>query len=193
MENLLFFGWQNNISLEGDWFRLWSSGGYCSIYPSHLPDKTVLTLKRPSGCNWLFSHQLPKSSVHVIKILKKWKWKLLSCVRLFATPWTPWNSPGQNTGVEAFPSPGDLPNPRIEPRPPALQANSLPTELSRKQVKILKFLNTRFKKILGTSLVVQVVKTSPSNTWAEVPYLVRKLRSRVPDSQKTKHETEAVL
>ena len=29
------------------------------------------------------------------------EWKSLSCVRLFATPWTidPWNSPGQNTGV----------------------------------------------------------------------------------------------
>ena len=30
------------------------------------------------------------------------KWKLISCVRLFATPWTiysPWDSPGQNTGV----------------------------------------------------------------------------------------------
>ena len=29
-----------------------------------------------------------------------------------------------------FPSPGDLPNPGIKPRSPALQANSLPTELS---------------------------------------------------------------
>ena len=30
-----------------------------------------------------------------------WKWKSLSCVRLFATLWlySPWNSPGQNTGV----------------------------------------------------------------------------------------------
>ena len=28
-----------------------------------------------------------------------------------------------------FPSPGDLPNPRIKPRSPALQADSLPTEL----------------------------------------------------------------
>ena len=28
----------------------------------------------------------------------------------------------------AFPSPGDLPNPGIEPRPPTLQADSLPTE-----------------------------------------------------------------
>ena len=32
----------------------------------------------------------------------------------------------------AFPSPGDLPNPGIEPRSPALQADSLPTELSGK-------------------------------------------------------------
>ena len=30
----------------------------------------------------------------------------------------------------AFPSPGDLPNPRVKPRFPALQADSLPTELS---------------------------------------------------------------
>ena len=30
----------------------------------------------------------------------KWKWKSLSPVGLFVTPWTsPWNSPGLNTGV----------------------------------------------------------------------------------------------
>ena len=46
----------------------------------------------------------------------------------------PWNSPGQNTGVGrvAFPfsrgSPGDLPNPGIKPRSPALQADSLPAQ-----------------------------------------------------------------
>ena len=27
------------------------------------------------------------------------KWKLLNCVQLFATPYSPWNSLGQNTGV----------------------------------------------------------------------------------------------
>ena len=47
--------------------------------------------------------------------------------------YSPWNSPGQNTGVgsllqETFPSPGDLPNPGIEPRSPKLQADSLPAE-----------------------------------------------------------------
>ena len=31
-----------------------------------------------------------------------------------------------------FPSPGDLPNPGIESRSPALQADSLPTELKEK-------------------------------------------------------------
>ena len=36
---------------------------------------------------------------------------------------SPWNSPGKNTGV-GFPSPGDLPNLRIEPRIPALWADS---------------------------------------------------------------------
>ena len=33
---------------------------------------------------------------------------------------------------EPFPSPGDIPNPEIEPRSPALQVDSLPTELSGK-------------------------------------------------------------
>ena len=37
-----------------------------------------------------------------------------------------WNSPGQNSGVGIFfPSPGDLPNPGIEPRFPTLQVDSL--------------------------------------------------------------------
>ena len=34
-----------------------------------------------------------------------------------------------------FPSPGDLPNPGIEPRFPALQADSLPTELQGKPIQ----------------------------------------------------------
>ena len=40
----------------------------------------------------------------------------------------PWNSPGKNIGVEPFPSPGDLPNPGIEPVSPALQVDSLLSE-----------------------------------------------------------------
>ena len=45
--------------------------------------------------------------------------------------YNPWNSPGQNTGVGGyplFPFPGDLPDPGMEPRSPALQVDSLPAE-----------------------------------------------------------------
>ena len=42
--------------------------------------------------------------------------------------YSPWNSPGQNTEVNTFPSPGDLPNPGIKPRSPALQVDSLPAD-----------------------------------------------------------------
>ena len=36
-----------------------------------------------------------------------------------------------------FPSPGDIPNPGIEPRSPALQADSLPTSLVAQRLKHL--------------------------------------------------------
>ena len=45
--------------------------------------------------------------------------------------YSPWKSPGQNTGVYCrilFPSAEDFPNPGIEPRSPALWADSLPAE-----------------------------------------------------------------
>ena len=44
---------------------------------------------------------------------------------------SPWNSPGQNTGVGSLSS-GDLPNPGIKPRSPVLQADSLPAKLQGK-------------------------------------------------------------
>ena len=45
----------------------------------------------------------------------------------------------------AFPSPGDLPNPGIEPRSPALQAYALPTELCGKRLRIQKGLHIKAK------------------------------------------------
>ena len=38
-----------------------------------------------------------------------------------------------------FPPPGDLPHPGIEPRSPALQADSLPTELQGKYISLCVF------------------------------------------------------
>ena len=62
---------------------------------------------------------------------------MLSCVQLFATPWTvarqaplSMEFPSQEYWSRLpFPSPEDLPDPGIEPRSPALQADSLPSEL----------------------------------------------------------------
>ena len=44
----------------------------------------------------------------------------------------PWDSPGKKEYLSGlpFPSPGDLPDPGIEPRSPALQTDSLLSELS---------------------------------------------------------------
>ena len=62
--------------------------------------------------------------------------KPLSRVRLFVTPWTVAHQapPSMEFSRQEywsglpFPSPGDLPDPRIEPRSPALQADALPSE-----------------------------------------------------------------
>ena len=63
------------------------------------------------------------------------KSKSLSHVWLFATSWTiqsmEFSRPEYWSG-QPFPSPGDLPNPGIETRSPALQAESLPAEPQRK-------------------------------------------------------------
>ena len=68
--------------------------------------------------------------------------KLLSRVRLFATQWTvAYQAPPSMefsrqeywSGLP-FPSPGDLPDPGIEPGSPALQAGALPSEPPGKHI-----------------------------------------------------------
>ena len=62
--------------------------------------------------------------------------KLLSRVRLFATPWTVARQAPLSMGFSRqeywngllFPSPGDLPSAGIEPGSPALQADALSSE-----------------------------------------------------------------
>ena len=69
-----------------------------------------------------------------LKILRKkgQKVKSLSRVRRFATPWTVAYQASLSVGFSRqeywsgllFPSPGDLPDPGIEPRSPALEADA---------------------------------------------------------------------
>ena len=62
--------------------------------------------------------------------------KSLSRVRLFVTPWTVAYQAPPSMGFSRqecwsglpFPSPGDLPDPGIEPGSPALRADALPSE-----------------------------------------------------------------
>ena len=70
--------------------------------------------------------------------------KLLSRVRLFVTPWTIAHQTPLSMGFSRqeywsglpFPSPGDLPNPGIEPGSPALQADALSSEPPGKPVDV---------------------------------------------------------
>ena len=87
----------------------------------------------------------PKKAMRV-----KVKVKSLSHVWLFATPWTVAHQAPPSMGFSRqeywsgfpFPSPGDLPDPGIEPRSPALQANALTSESpgkpKKKAIKLLK-------------------------------------------------------
>ena len=66
----------------------------------------------------------------------KVKVKSLSRVRFFATPWTSAHQapPSMEFSRQEywsglpFPSAGDLPNPGIEPGPPSLRSDALPSE-----------------------------------------------------------------
>ena len=81
-------------------------------------DVREVTQLYPTLCN-LMDCRLPESSVHGIFQQEYW------------------------SGLP-FPSPGDLPNPGIEPGSPALQADALPSEPSGKPIIILNLLNSFF-------------------------------------------------
>ena len=65
-----------------------------------------------------------------------WKWKVAQLCLTLVTLWTVAYQASLSMGFSwqeywsglPFPSPGDLPNPGIEPRSPALQADVLPSE-----------------------------------------------------------------
>ena len=81
--------------------------------------------------------------------------KSLSRVQLFATPWTVAYQAPPSMGFSRqecwsglpFPSPGDLPDPGIEPRSPALQADALPSEPPGKQKPVILLLKTQLSQV----------------------------------------------
>ena len=85
---------------------------------------------------YLTSLLIKKLNNNLCSLVVKVKMKVLSLVRVFATPWTIACQAPPSMGFPReeywnglpFPSPGDLPDPGIEPGCPALQADSLPSE-----------------------------------------------------------------
>ena len=103
---------------------------------------------------------------------------MLSRVRLFATPWTVAHQAPPSMGFSRqeywsglpFPSPGDLPDPGIKPRSPALEADALTSEPPGKPIVWPQVNNregtqprpsaeNRIKDLLGTA---PPIRTRPS-------------------------------
>ena len=130
------------------------SPAYCL---ASLPAFLSLTQYCPAiPASWFFLGPLQSTptlgSLHLLFILPgppcppqphdQWKVevKLLSRVRLFVTPWTVAHQAPPSMGFPRqeywsglpFPLPGDLPDPGIKPRSPALQADSLLSEPQEK-------------------------------------------------------------
>ena len=82
-------------------------------------------------CKWILYHLSEITFMNFVKSLSR--------VQLFAIPWTVAHQAPPSVGFSRqeywsglpFPSPGDLPNPEIEPRSPALWADALPSEPPR--------------------------------------------------------------
>ena len=91
-------------------------------------------LKHTNICRPWGTYTVVRPFIHIT--LCKVKWKFLSHVQLFATPWTIARQAPPSMGFSRkkywsglpFPSPGILPDPEVEPGSPALQVDSLPSE-----------------------------------------------------------------
>ena len=98
------------------------------VYPVLLRDHLVLLVPRDEKNILLLILHVS----FVLLWMSEWL-KSLSCVWLFATPWTVAHQAPPSIGVSRqefwswlpFLSPGDPPDPGIEPRSPALQADTL--------------------------------------------------------------------
>ena len=98
--------------------------------------------------------------------------KSLSCVPLFATPWTVAYQAPPSMGFSRqqywsglpFPSPGDLPNPGIEPRSPAFQADALTSEPPGKPI-------LGYSWLINSVILVSGVQQSDSFILLHVSFL----------------------
>ena len=122
------------ISFRIDWLDLFAARGTLkSLFQHHNSKASILQ------CSAFFMVQLSHlfmTTGKTIALTMKVKVTSLSCVRLFATPWMVAYQVPRSLEFSRqeywsgllFPSPGDHPNPGIEPGSPALQTDALPSE-----------------------------------------------------------------
>ena len=116
-----------------------------SVRGTHISWSGVRVIVEDTKQTWT---QLNRNHMDFNMIAGKYNWDhlALSRVRLFATPSTVAHQAPLSTGFSwqeywsglPFPSPGDLPNPGIEPGSPALQADALSSEPPGKPIKLSK-------------------------------------------------------
>ena len=95
--------------------------GHKSLYLHNIVDNFIYCI----FINCIFLKNLNTAEhVHCSVVSDSWRLHGPQLARLLC----PWNFPGKNTGGVAIPILRDLPNPGIEPRSPALQVDSLPSE-----------------------------------------------------------------
>ena len=135
-----------------NWDRLWGSVGCLAPPPQFLQQEVLVGRGGVRAGSPVPRKAIPAPPESMQRcftwshdnfLSKQAKVKSLSHVRLFATPWTVARQAPLSMGFSRqeywsglpFPSPGDLPNPGIEPGSPALQADALSSEPPRKPSK----------------------------------------------------------
>ena len=114
--------------------------------------------------------QLERGTIHrstkeVLRTTLWWKMKVAQlCPTLFHP--TEFSRP-EHWSVEPFPSPGDLPNPGIEPGSPALQADSLPAEL--REIPKESFGSTLCDNIFFKPLIMYTRRSVTHHVWIKMP------------------------
>ena len=116
-------------------------------------------------------YYLPPLTCGQIYHLVKYVLSCFSGVRFFVAPWTVAHQAPLSMGFSRqehwsglpFPSPGDLPDPEIEPRSPTLQADALISEPPGTRPYL-----TGASQLALTSLVAQTVKCLPTMREAQV-------------------------
>ena len=144
-----------------------------------------LDIRKSKGIKKI-NKKLTSASLTTLKLSTMWKWKSLSRVRLFSTPWTvacqaplPMGFSRQEcwNGLP-LPSPGDILNPGIEPWSPTLQADSLLSEPPRVVVMYTKVTQSYLTLCDPLDYIVHGILQARILEWVAVPFSRRSSQPR---------------